>query len=354
MYVLTLGVAATVALGGAWLLARGSKTALGTLDPVATPITVAVQDATINYRADVVLTGTYAAPHDVLAGGAAGIVTSVAISPGTTIAAGDVVYAVNGQNVRAYASSTVLYRSLAAGDGGDDVVAVQQFLGQLMPDLHVKVSGTCDRSTEQAVKEYQKRQGYVVSGVFDPAYVVRIPADHYIVGSTSLAPGAPAPAVGQTLASEAPRVDSAKLQLSDSRPRPAGAYVFVSEGTEIDVSHNAAGDWIVDDLSGAQKILAAQAQAQAAGASAPSATGQLRLKVPKAGMAVPATALVYGRTQQSVCVLVRRNDSWVADPVSVIEASSDGAAIVAPGLPADTQVMLNANEVKDAPRCASS
>jgi peptidoglycan hydrolase-like protein with peptidoglycan-binding domain len=88
-----------------------------------------------------------------------GTVTSVSVSPGQTVTTGTVVATVNDARVIGYASSTPLWRDLSRGSSGTDVKVAQRFL-KARGYYSGAVDGSLGYSTEQAIKAFNKAQGF--------------------------------------------------------------------------------------------------------------------------------------------------------------------------------------------------
>lgn len=84
-----------------------------------------------------------------------GVVTEVAVDPGATISAGDVLYRVNEQPVVALEGDVPSFRDLASGVRGDDVRQLQAFL-EAEGYLTGSVDGVFGAETAAAVRSWQR------------------------------------------------------------------------------------------------------------------------------------------------------------------------------------------------------
>lgn len=86
-----------------------------------------------------------------------GTVTGVSIVPGSPLTEGSVVMAVDGLDVRAYVAAAPLYRDLATGMSGDDVVTAQRFL--VARGLLATADGTVGAATVRAIRAFNAGDG---------------------------------------------------------------------------------------------------------------------------------------------------------------------------------------------------
>lgn len=86
-----------------------------------------------------------------------GTVTGVSIVPGSPLTDGSVVMAVDGLDVHAYVAAAPLYRDLATGMSGDDVVTAQRFL--VARGLLATADGTVGAATLRAIRAFNAAGG---------------------------------------------------------------------------------------------------------------------------------------------------------------------------------------------------
>lgn len=110
-------------------------------------------------------------PGPVVASPRDGVLTSLDVVAGSEIGNGSRVFAVNDVPVVAMVSSAPLYRSLARGDRGPDVVRLQQWLASL--GYVVDADGRYESATASAVADFRQKNGLPGSGgaAFDLGWV---------------------------------------------------------------------------------------------------------------------------------------------------------------------------------------
>ena len=117
--------------------------------------------------------------------GTEGTVTAVE-SDGASLVRGDVVYEVNAQPITVFYGDVPLYRPLAPGAEGDDVLLLEQNLASLgyhaaetddgeELDAGFVVDGVFDDATTEAVQRWQSDLGIEETGTVDPGSVVMVP-----------------------------------------------------------------------------------------------------------------------------------------------------------------------------------
>ena len=136
-----------------------------------------------------------------------GVVTGLPVD-GSALGVGDVAYEINGSPTVAIHGDIPLYRSLAEGSEGDDVllleenlVAMGHHLGEGSTtedevDDGFVVDGVFDAATERAVERWQDELGVPVTGVVAPTDVLVVPGSAVVSSSAvevgdRVAPGAP-------------------------------------------------------------------------------------------------------------------------------------------------------------------
>ncbi|HEX9342143.1 MAG TPA: peptidoglycan-binding protein, partial [Actinomycetota bacterium] len=147
--------------GAAYLVTAGSSKAVVAQPPATSParrgnLTQTV-DASFTLVRDPAITLT--SPQG-------GIITKLDLSNGAKPASFKPLLAVNGTNVYAIVSSTPIYRSLASGDSGDDVKALQTALKADGYDPGT-IDGTYGTGTFDAVEAWQTDQALTVDGKFN-------------------------------------------------------------------------------------------------------------------------------------------------------------------------------------------
>lgn len=179
-------VAASVGFGG-----NGADPSSGTTGP--TLATAPVTRTTLTQTQQVNGTLGYGTPVRVAARGNGTITWLPAL--GAVVHRGQTVYQVDNRPVSLFYGDRPFYRSLRAGDSGEDVKEVEQNLAALgYTGLSVDKKYTA--ATATAVRRWQKDHSLTQTGVFDPGAVVLAPA---AVRLASLAVQLGDPANGQVL-----------------------------------------------------------------------------------------------------------------------------------------------------------
>ncbi|GAB4051364.1 peptidoglycan-binding protein [Catellatospora paridis] len=148
-----------------------SPTTTGDAAPV--PATAAVTRATLTQTQQVNGTLDYGEPVTVNGRGS-GVITWLPAA-GAVIGRGKPVYKADNRPVSLFYGGLPLYRRLHTGDTGDDVHEVESNLAAL-GYTGFTVDSSYTASTATAVRRWQKATGHPQNGVFDPADVVRAPA----------------------------------------------------------------------------------------------------------------------------------------------------------------------------------
>lgn len=335
MLVVVLVVGAGVV---SWVVTRGSGDALAELDPAPVAVAVPVVEVSVDFSEVARLTGDPAGSSAVVSSGRAGTVTGVLVGAGDAVASGAPVYAVDGTQVVAYADAAVIFRSLEAGAKGPDVAAAQRVLSILVPERAVAADGVMNAATVRAVQAYERVLGVKSpTGVLDPTWFVHLPFEGYTVATVEVTAGAPAPEAGQDVLTSATAIATASVS-GDSRG-PAGAYEFVTQGTSIALERTAEGQWVVTDpAAAAQALLAGEVPAE----GPIMIEGRTRYVDGTPGQAVPGASVVTDAAG-ATCVVMADDREVV--PVDILGAALDGAAQIAPVLPAGASVLVNPLQV---------
>lgn len=162
-----------------------------------------------------------------------GVVTSVEVTPGRLVDAGDVLYSVDLRPVVVAQGSVPMFRSLGLRDEGTDVAQLQQLLSAL-EFYSGEVDGVFGGSTRAAVREWQDSLGVDDTGVVeagDLVFVEGLPSR--MVLSESVLPGARL-SDGEVVVSVVPGVAEFRIPLSteqaDLVPLSADVLVTYAEG----------------------------------------------------------------------------------------------------------------------------
>ena len=288
---------------------------------------------------------------DVLSTGAAGVVTSVVVRPGTALADGTVVYTVDGQAVFAMVTNQTLYRPLTVGDTGDDVAALQEFLARHTP-VAVKPDGRFGPSTAAAVRAWQRSLGEVQTGVAEPSRFVRLD-NAGTVDSVHVSVGHPGPTLGEVVVSMRPSVES--LQVAVDGGVFKGDYILLTAKGKTALHFDGAL-WTVPQASDLLALVSPEGSAESAGSSAPATPvssgqeggstlqvgGRLALATPMIATSLPAAALVNSDSGAGACV-------WRQSPtgpqrvegINVRATTVSGAVLIDDNTLAGSQVLLD-------------
>lgn len=215
--VVALALVAPLVAAGIWVFVASSESPLESA-AAPEPLLGAVQRAE---RRDETTVGIRAerAPALVARTQAAGTLTSLAVRPGDTVASGQALLTVDAAVAVAYASAEPLFRDLARGATGPDVVTAQTLLASL-GYLTGPPDGTVTTPTVRAIEAFNRDHGYgSASPVLSLAALVWIGPAPVTVGTLSVAAGdalAPGTALFETAAPVARLVVAEPAGLPDA------------------------------------------------------------------------------------------------------------------------------------------
>ncbi len=116
-----------------------------------------------------------------------GVVTGVHLDPGSLLAAGDIVYSVNGRPVAVAEGVVPAFRSMSRGDEGSDVRQLQRLLLE-RGYYRGAIDGAFGPSTARAVRAWQENSGVESTGsvplgdiIFVPELPVRAVLDETVI-----------------------------------------------------------------------------------------------------------------------------------------------------------------------------
>lgn len=279
-----------------------------------------------------------------------GTVTEVLARPGDVLEPLDPLVSVDGIRRIAWQSEVWFHRALRLGDSGRDVAELQRLLSAQGRDITNAKLGVFDRATRNAVQQLEVALGVApASGVFDPSWLVALPANRVTVGTIALTLAAPAPGAGSVLVRGVPKASGATLEGADGPITPEG------DGWEVAV---AGGPTLrLDDTGHLPQATLVQLEAIL---PAPSATdglpapgtlpASLRRTVSRDVVAVPAAAIVVG--SRTSCVFVERGARFV--PVSVEPSrlpAEAGVSLVVGPIGENSHVLANPREVLQSAQC---
>lgn len=223
---------------------------------------------------------------------------------------------INGIERIALESPQPFYRQIGPGVTGSDVEALRTALSSL--GMGPAGSGaTYDADLRSAIQRLDARLSGIsaskASGVFDPSWVIYLPAASVTTASVDLQLGTTPPAPGQVIVTSTRTLMPFRLSTSSSQgvpvplPSTSTGYVLVlGNGTVIPVASGFA-------ISG-RKTLAKVASAIGSGSA--SLTGVVRLASPESVSTVPSTAVVSDAAGR-YCVFVvegKRLRAFVVSP----------------------------------------
>ena len=165
-----------------------------------------------------------------------GVVQRVSIEAGDRLENGSEICLIDNVVRIAWSTEVPLFRPIALGDSGADVMALNRFLeAQGLPHGGGETAGW---STVQGIKQYSKLIGAGNTSSFDPAWLVYFPEEIVIEGITGLVAGAAAPTPGSAIVLGKSRLLEANLiQLSQGQlsedGQSAATPLYVSAGQRV-------------------------------------------------------------------------------------------------------------------------
>lgn len=320
-----------------WLRSETSERLSG-LEPEPVPVVVAVESREVSDRRAVTVVPVWGEAPVVVAPGWFGTVTSVAVEAGRVVSSGDEVVGIDGVARVALTTPEPFWRRLGRRDVGRDVAMLEAWLVEA-GFFEGEVDGLFGRDLTRAVKAWSETLGVVKpDGVFDPGWVVWLPEDGFVVAETPLRVGAPAPGAGSpVLVGATPLVEVSLRDQEDRRFAEEGEWVLEVGDVEVAVVDAAVTDEGLETLGSvldpAQEFV----------------SGRIRRAEPLAVLEIPATAVVAD-AEGATCVFVPDGDGFVARGV-VLGGGRVSRVDVADGLEPGDEVLVNPQDVFDAPSC---
>ena len=275
-----------------------------------------------------------------------GVVTSVEVTPGQVVDAGDVLYSVDLRPVVVARGAVPMFRPLDLRDEGADVAQLQELLS-VLGHYGGEVDGVFSGSTRAAIREWQESLGVEDTGVVQPGDLVFTEAlPRRVMLSESVTPGARL-ADGEVVVSVVPDDPVFRIPLSPEQanlvPLAADVAVSYAEG-----SWDARIDRAVESNPGQLDLVLVGADGGSVCREAcvdwVDLTGSTRFRaeivvIPEtSGPVVPVGALSTDAANNPSVTLV--DGSLV--PVTVIE-SANGIAVV-DGIEPGTEILLLVGE----------
>jgi len=319
------------------------------------PVVLPTSDGTVTGVQPVIVNLFWGTPTTAVSQGGNGIVTSVDVTTGGVLRNGDQIATVSGRPVLVLVAPEPMYRPLALGDEGPDVVA----LAGVLTDLGYLESAAqrpeqVDRELSDAIAAFNesagKKQfrynsrGRIVGPEFDYRLLAWLGPVEMVVGAIAIEPGRPWPAAGETFLSSEPRLVSAAVAVS----REDGSFVSVDEtyileieGVQLPLTYQGQ----VEDLSLDQLVGVLPRRG-----SEESIQGTIRLASPGQALKIAPSAIVSDGS--ILCVFVPQGDDRF-EPIAVaILDSSFGVTLIAPD-PRIDAVVVNPQDVFDRASCNS-
>lgn len=324
----------------AWWMTKDATGALTSVSTTPAPLLAAAVPASLDTSVAANLEVNVDTAPAIGGSGLPGTVTSVAVTAGTTVTNGSLLYAVNTVPVRAWTDPVVLYRDLSLTASGPDVEAVQRYL-VTVTGVQLKVSGRFDAATRSAVVKLERLNGSTSpTGVFLVAWTTRAD-EQMLVADVDLKPGDPAPTSGQAIARGPAPIRSVDLRDSTGASLGVadGAYTFMVDGRALAVQK--AGDSWKSSTSETLGFLGASNLKE----GETSVEGRLRPEEPAMGYAIPASAVIAD-VDGSYCVVEPSGEDWVPRPITPVGSAADGRALLSVADGSElSDVLVNAVEI---------
>jgi peptidoglycan hydrolase-like protein with peptidoglycan-binding domain len=211
-----------------WAIATVVTPATDPLDSTATTF-VEVVDGEVGSSINLNTTAEWT-PVPIANNQAAGVITSVNVTPGEEVAAGAILYSVNLRPVVIAQGEVPAFRSLSTGTTGADVAQLQSFLAAI-GQYQGAVDGRFGSQTARAVKAWQKSIGVAQDGVvqtgdlaFVPTLPTRVSLDNEVISRGAALSG------GEDAIRGLPQEPDFVLQVAESQLAliPVGSRVEIS------------------------------------------------------------------------------------------------------------------------------
>lgn len=307
------------------------------------------------------ITLDFAPGESLLSTGRPGIVTESLLVDGAVFHPGGEVLRVDGAIIRGIAGEAPLHRNLSFDMHGPDVRQMQTFLAELGFLDASYVDGAFGKATYAAVCGYEQSIGVEPTGTFRTDYVVWLPETPFVVASSSILIGAPAPPLGTILASAQATVRGAALKNSSGANLNLDApYEVLADGEVIGIV--GADGLVPADVTELATVLERVGSAngspdtdtlgseQSSGRPANAALAvTIRREVPREATAVPTSAVMAGDNGSTFCVWVR--DGVGHMPVAVTIVGGTMGVTELEDLPQHDDVLVNPARVMGDPSC---
>jgi len=333
---LLLPVQLLAIVAGIWWASTLDRPASAPRPPVVSTTAVAAERVRVTVRVQL---RTAPGPQ-LVAPGWSGIVTSVALAPGTVIEGGAPALAVDGIERRVCVAAFPLYRPLVPGDAGPDVAVADACLTQAGFPGSRALTGVADDELATRVAALAEVLGAPPGGALEPSWFVWTPTPGWQVASLAAEIGAPAPPAGAPVAIAAASVTDAVGDPDDLRRVAAMAALAPA------VLVRASGDdravrWD-GDLAAAVRALHALGAIEVVDAAFDVVATDLTLELealldPADGwVVVPASSVLPA---DPPCAIVGGDASW--SPVVLDEVRDVAGLTYVRGLVAGEEVVVN-------------
>lgn len=326
------------------------RNSLAELDAKPAPVTVPVQEFPLDYGANGSLSVHLGDTMTLISPFFGGTVTGVHIQAGQEVRAGDTLFTVDGVAAIAYSGSAVFYRSLSQDMTGSDVTALQNLLRNQFGYRVDNAAGYYGWSTGQAVRELSKKVGAGNQPVFSPAWLVRLPADPFLVTEVNVELGGQVPGRGAELA----MADRAVTEVVVNYPGIGGVgeYQFRISGRSLSFTQTEEG-WQLHS----EEDLAALISGREPSNGVVQLDGYFSMVTTETALGVPGAAILSAESSGTAgyCVIIGAPEDadkqWKAVSVEPLGTTAGGVTLVRGQLAAGDQVVLNPQDLSLVPEC---
>jgi hypothetical protein len=262
------------------------------------PTWLPAEDAGPSSERQVELSMTWGEAPTVFAPAWAGTVREVLVAVGSTVKSGDPIVRVDGILRVAWHSPAPFYRSLALGDQGDDVAALNALLKSR--SFSAGDGANFTRATKRGVGALAAQLG-AGSGivVFDPSMILYLPAEELRIATVELAVGALASPPGAVVLEGQPVLDRGVLVEAGSGEKEVPTLLAAGPGEKLTIGETVVE--LVDGSNAAEASLLTLSAELSAGQER--VAGVLRRELPEGSFQIPAAA-VHTDSDGVTCVAV--------------------------------------------------
>lgn len=345
--VILVVLAFVVPSGGIALGYVASLNAAESLVPAAKPFVTEVSLAEFEDSENVELNLTWADGPQLLSPGWAGIITQVAITPGQVLTSGDTVVQVDGVWRLAAHTDQPFYAPVSPESQPAEIQRLNAMLASL--SLSAGAGQEWTRDTSRGVQQFSERIGLLSEdpvSVFDPTWVVWLPASSVTLSIVDVRPGMAAPAQGEALAETTAVLVGITPTVKDGvvLPDPGDGTEWVYRLGDSEIAYTGGAQTDTQQIAPLAAPLAA---------SKPETAGAVLLRrMPFVGWEVP-TAAVYIDAHENTCVFLADEQSDYAAQTVEIASGAVGVTRVRGELPDQAMLLANPAEVLKDASCGS-